>query len=683
MKDKINSSTTNPNEPNIKILVACHTPCSLIQNDILTPIHVGRALAVNNMCKGTSSEVNLNWMLSNTIGDNTGDNISEKNRNINELTALYWAWKNYDNLGNPDYIGLMHYRRHLCFNLENQEVPNRVGIIPNKKIDDEYIEKYGLTAEKITEIVKNYDIVVAEKCDLEKIGTGNCYNHYLTANPSVNHIKDYDTVINIINKMYPEYQESVKIYNSSRYAYFTNIFIMKKELFDEYASWIFPILFEAEKQIDLTDYNVAEARALGYISEWLFGIWYTHLLRTKDINSFELKRTFVEDTSPKITYDLKPQFNEKNIAVCLSTDINYISYLGVTIQSIIANASPDYHYDINILYETLPVAMQKKITDLSTKNVSIRFICMQNFLQEQNKNGLFFVRSHFSMATYFRFFLPDLMQNYDKVLYIDCDLVANKDIKELYETPLDEQYLLGAVKDFEVIRWATKDKNWSQSYLNHFLGISNVHNYFQAGVLLLNLKQMKVEGTIKKLFETLERIKTPRFVDQDIFNIVCEGRVLYLDPRWNVEYHIPIWNADWMQTMPANELYEYIDSRNNPYIIHYAGSKKPWHNAALEMADYWWKYARQTPFYEEILYKNLKIGSTVQNITQQITQQITKTADNDLIKEVASYSKNRFDYYRSKLLSKVTIGKLRKHYKNKKKKLKTKIKKVKQFLKGK
>ena len=96
---------------NIKILVGYHKPAKLYKSDIYVPIHLGRALATEASKDGKMSQEDYQWMLDNMIGDDTGDNISELNRYFCELTAIYWAWKNYDKLGNPDYIGLCHYRR--------------------------------------------------------------------------------------------------------------------------------------------------------------------------------------------------------------------------------------------------------------------------------------------------------------------------------------------------------------------------------------------------------------------------------------------------------------------------------------------------------------------------------------------------------------------------------------------
>lgn len=91
-------------KPTVKILVGYHRPAVLLKDEVLTPIHLGRALATEASKDGSMSKEDYQWMLDNMIGDDTGENISEENRKYCELTALYWAWKNYDKLGNPDYV---------------------------------------------------------------------------------------------------------------------------------------------------------------------------------------------------------------------------------------------------------------------------------------------------------------------------------------------------------------------------------------------------------------------------------------------------------------------------------------------------------------------------------------------------------------------------------------------------
>ena len=129
----------------IKLLVCYHKPSELLKDEIFTPIHVGRALAKKRM--DTKSE-SYQWMMKNLIGDDTGENISEKNGSYNEMTALYWAWKNYKELGDPDYIGLMHYRRH--FILQEGEI----DVVHFDQMGEHYFDQIHYSPEKMKKLVK-------------------------------------------------------------------------------------------------------------------------------------------------------------------------------------------------------------------------------------------------------------------------------------------------------------------------------------------------------------------------------------------------------------------------------------------------------------------------------------------------------------------------------------------------
>lgn len=178
-------------KPTVKILVGYHRPAVLLKDEVLTPIHLGRALATEASKDGSMSKEDYQWMLDNMIGDDTGENISEENRKYCELTALYWAWKNYDKLGNPDYIGFMHYRRHLSFNLNKHFNDDKYGFVQEKEINEEYLSKYHLDADSIVDVLSRYDIVVAERTDLKRLGTITPYNHYETSQRKL-HIRDYE-----------------------------------------------------------------------------------------------------------------------------------------------------------------------------------------------------------------------------------------------------------------------------------------------------------------------------------------------------------------------------------------------------------------------------------------------------------------------------------------------------------
>lgn len=219
----------------IKILVATHKKYKMPSDPIYLPIHVGR--------EGKSD---LGYQ-----GDNTGDNISLKNPNYCELTGLYWAWKNLK----CEYIGLCHYRRYFT----NKNLIHRI-INKNKKND------MILTEEDIKNLLDKYDIILPNK---RKYYIETIESHYQHAH----NIKDLKETREIIKKIYPSYIYSFDEIMKRRTLYLYNMFIMKKEEFDNYCKWLFDILFELEKSIDISGYNDYQKRVFGFLSERLFNVW--------------------------------------------------------------------------------------------------------------------------------------------------------------------------------------------------------------------------------------------------------------------------------------------------------------------------------------------------------------------------------------------------------------------------
>lgn len=185
----------------------------------------------------------------NYILDNTGDNISAKNDNYCELTAIYWLWKNYKL---PNYIGLCHYRRFFV-----------------KKpfctlITSDYIER----------ILEKYDIILPYP-----YRTGETVKEHFINSPSGRR-EDIERLEKIINENYTEYYEDFKYVMDEIKISYWNMFITNKTIFNEYCEWLFGILFEYEKTTDLTGYTKEEARIYGFLSEFLLNVW----VRNKKLN---------------------------------------------------------------------------------------------------------------------------------------------------------------------------------------------------------------------------------------------------------------------------------------------------------------------------------------------------------------------------------------------------------------
>lgn len=220
----------------IKILVACHKPCDVISNDVYMPIHVGRAVS------------KYKDEMAHMTGDDTGDNISEKNPYYSELTALYWAWKN---LRDVEYIGLCHYRRFF-------------GV--------------DFTCD-------NIDSFFSDGTDVLMSASRFCmYNRW---NYLKNFVSNDDLAIlqMIVKKLYPDYYITMSRYANDYIDHAFNMLVCRFEVFDKYMKWLFDILFECEKYMKLKYSPYSRARRIyGYLSEFLMPVWFIHHgLRIKDV----------------------------------------------------------------------------------------------------------------------------------------------------------------------------------------------------------------------------------------------------------------------------------------------------------------------------------------------------------------------------------------------------------------
>lgn len=232
---------------NAKIIVATHKKYWMPEDELYYPIHVGAEGKIDD----AGGPLELGY-----VKDNSGDNISSKNKNFCELTGLYWAWKNLD----ADYIGLAHYRRHFTVRKgkEKTELP--------------------ITGEELKRILERYDVVLPKKRHYYIETNYNQYSH-------AHHAKDLDTTREIISEKYGGYLKAFDENMKKRSCHIFNMFIMRKDYFDDYCRWLFDILFELEKRLDITEYNDNDSRVFGFVSERLLDVWVnTNNLKYKEIN---------------------------------------------------------------------------------------------------------------------------------------------------------------------------------------------------------------------------------------------------------------------------------------------------------------------------------------------------------------------------------------------------------------
>lgn len=274
----------------------------------------------------------------------------------------------------------------------------------------------------------------------------------------------------------------------------------------------------------------------------------------------------------------------KNIPVFLTIDEKYVPYLDVAIRSLIANSNNEDNYIINVLHEKLSEKQVKELQGLNDlkENVSVRLFDMKKSLEkgleqitdrEENKLR----RDYFTLSIYFRIFIPDIFKEYDKGIYIDSDVVVPGDIAEMYDVELGDN-IIGACPDHSI-----ENIEKLRYYLVNSIGVK-ANEYINSGVLLMNLKKMRELHFSENFLRLLNKYHffcvAP---DQDYINAMCNGKIKYLGEEW-----------DAMPNDARKEL-------KNPKLIHYNLFQKPWCYDNIQYEEYFWKYAKQSPYYDNIV----------------------------------------------------------------------------------
>ena len=347
---------------------------------------------------------------------------------------------------------------------------------------------------------------------------------------------------------------------------------------------------------------------------------------------------------------------EKSISVVFATDNNFVPYLYVAIQSLVDNSSESNNYDIVILCTDVEEYKQNQFKQLEKDNVSIRFFDMAELMAEYQ--DVWYTHWQYTEAMYYRFFIPQLFADYKKVVYLDCDIIVNCDIAELYNTDMEGK---GICAQAGAIREPLID--WDREYIEGTLKIS-ILKYFNSGVLVFDLQKISNDDFLNKCIEYLKLLKNPPLPDQDVLNLFFKDNVRYLDFAFNFSWRAVHFDKKMEDLLEDEARDNYLDTLKNFKIIHYAGKYKPWKSPELSYADYFWKYARKTPFYEELIYRHSPSG-------------LGRNAIYNAVYRRRIY----FQYLRCKILKHITFGKTREHYISKETFLKRMVKDYRRTLK--
>lgn len=217
--------------------------------------------------------------------------------------------------------------------------------------------------------------------------------------------------------------------------------------------------------------------------------------------------------------------SNKGIPIFFAVDDGYIPFLAVTLQSLVENSSSSNQYSIKILHTNVNEENKRKISKYQRENIDIEFVNLNCYV-EKVKDKLF-TRDYYTNTTYFRLFIPELYPQYEKALYLDSDTVVLADIAELYNTDIGENLVAaaqeGVIQNIKVY----------QDYVEKVVGVASYKRFFNAGVLLMNLNELRRFQFQEKILYLLSTVKYSVIQDEDYLNRMCKGRVKFVDSTWN------------------------------------------------------------------------------------------------------------------------------------------------------
>lgn len=313
--------------------------------------------------------------------------------------------------------------------------------------------------------------------------------------------------------------------------------------------------------------------------------------------------------------------NKEIIPIFFATDDNFIPFVAVSIESMLAKASKEYFYDVKVLYTNVSKENIENITKYSCENVLVEFVDISETIDKVSSK-LHIACNDYTKTTYYRLFIADLYPQYDKALYLDGDILIREDISKLYNIEIGDNLVGAASDDFVMLTPKI------HRYMLNCLGMRDIKYYFNAGILIMNLKQFREQKFEDQLIDLLQKYSFP-VQDQDYLNVICMDKVAYISHNWN--------------RMPVNDN-EPMDA-DKVNLVHYNLRWKPWKFPNLAFSDEFWDFAKKTAYYE-------KIKSIFDNTTDEDRRQAIENVDK-FMDVIAKDGENPFNYYNQYVKSQV------------------------------
>lgn len=517
------------------------------------------------------------------------------------MTVIYWAFRNYERLGSPEYIGFEQYRRHFIFD-RWRKVPGRGIAFPYDEINPDYEKALRQDRENVEKYLKEYDLlypVYPMRCSV--------YEQYRREAANGHHIEDLDLTVNIISELFPAYKAYAEKYLSGRLNYFCNMFVMRKDLFFEYCSFVFPVLFEFEKRRNVFDRSFSERRF--FVSERLTGIFICRLI-SEHLRCCPLPVALVSERRESIqSFEKSPG---AETAVVLAAGKNDSAAAAACIASIGENldrAAKESLPDLLLLTETLSPA-EKKLLSETAGSFGLRllfpdFSGIKNSsaaasLSEGGEEARRLIESPGLLSMY----LLPCLKEYRKIVFLDCECLVMDDLSALMKSAAESGFAAVPAS----LRFYLDSKAEALTSGKQHQELSQSADFFSAPLVILNTENKKSCEASEWLRREIGGCTRNGSLDSGEWRrIKGEFHEKFLSDTetlpfsWDVEPEL-ISESAWNKLLSDDTARLIEEARRAPRLISFSRSEtKPWIRAVSEEDLIWWEYLKKSAGYEALL----------------------------------------------------------------------------------
>ena len=281
------------------------------------------------------------------------------------------------------------------------------------------------------------------------------------------------------------------------------------------------------------------------------------------------------------------------IPIAAISDGKQIFALGTLFTNLLLTAKSDTFYELNAILA--PDVSPGNIERLKKLEKEYSGKCRINVVKMDNRfDNIPNDTDHIANACAYKLCLGEVLPQYEKIIYLDSDIIVFQDLQEMFSIDLEDNYIAGVFSPGHYL--------YRRDLINK-LGIPDLNQYVNAGILIFNLKKIRQDKLEKKLCSFIGQFNDS--IDQHIFNKVCYDKIKLIPFKYNVnQTYLPLFKSDDIEAFITKK--EASEIINNPVIFHYTGNQKPWQYCNLRYSFQWHQYFRQSPFADNFyIYRDL------------------------------------------------------------------------------